>query len=74
MENLYMVGQKLFGIISDFAYWIFAVVILIDIIKKFTARDMEGCVKSLLQGAIGFACIFSITWVLDMVRDIFGNL
>ena len=74
MENLYEVGHKVFKIIADASYWIFAIVILIDIVKKFTARNMEGCVKSLLQGAIGFACIYSITLILDLVRDVFSGL
>lgn len=74
MQQLNALGHKLFGIISDFSYWIFAIVMVIDIIKKFIHRDMEGCVKALLQGSIGFACIYAITWILTLVKEVFSAL
>lgn len=74
MQQLNAIGYKLFGIITDFSYWIFAIVIVIDVIKKFINRDMEGCVKALLQGAIGFACIYATTWLLTLVKEVFSAL
>jgi hypothetical protein len=53
------------------AKWIFAFRIASDIIKNGSNNDWQGTVRSLLNGSISYAALYSIVTVLDSVQNSF---
>ena len=73
MEDLNNVFQMLYMGFCDLAKAIFAVKIAIDLLKHGTDGDLEGSLRSLLSGAIGYGALYSVDRILTAVQNAVGR-
>lgn len=71
MDNLNSVLETFFYQFCGIAKWVFLIRIASDIIKRGNEGDIEGIIKSLLSGVIGYGSLYSIAGVLDSVQKSF---
>lgn len=71
MNQLDEVFKMFFYSICDMAKWVFAVKMASDIIKNGNNNDVEGIIKSLIYGGIGYGCLYAVVGVLDSIQGKF---
>jgi hypothetical protein len=69
MDGLNVVFEKFFYQFCDVAKWIFAFRMASDVIKKGNESDFMGALKSIGGGGIGYGCLYSIVYVLNLIQD-----
>ena len=69
MDQLNNVFQNLYFGFCDIAKIIFAIKMAIDILKHGCDRDIEGSIKVLITGGIGYGALYSVDTVLNMIQE-----
>jgi len=69
MDGLNTVFEKFFYQFCDVAKWIFAFRMASDVIKKGNESDFMGALKSIGSGGLGYGCLYSIVYVLNLIQD-----
>lgn len=68
MDGLNGVFEEFFYKFCDVAKWIFAFRMASDVIKKGNESDFMGALKSIGGGGIGYGCLYSIVYVLNLIQ------
>jgi len=71
MDALDTLLETFFYQFCSIAKWIFAIRIASDIIKRGNDGDIEGLIKSVLTGCIGYGCLYAVVGVLNSVQGSF---
>lgn len=77
MDKLDLVLQNFFYQFCDIAKWVFAFRMASDAIKRGNESDFMGALKAIGNGGIGYGCLYSIVYILNLIQDTvsesFGN-
>lgn len=64
------------GILKNFFYqfcniakWVFAFRMASDVIKRGNEGDYQAALKAIANGSIGYGCLYSIVYFLDLVQN-----
>jgi hypothetical protein len=68
MNQLDEIFKMFFYSFCDLAKWVFAIKMASDIIKNGNNSDVEGIIKSLMNGGISYGCLYAIVEVLDSIQ------
>lgn len=71
MSELNEVLKMLYDGICDIAMWIFAIRMVADILKAGTNSDIEGTIKTLINGGVSYGSLYAIVEVLNGVKTAF---
>jgi hypothetical protein len=71
MDNLNNVLEMFFYQFCGMAKWVFAIRIASDVIKKGNDGDIEGTIKSVISGGLGYGSLYAIVNVLNSVQSSF---
>lgn len=71
MDNLNSVLETFFYQFCDIAKWIFAIRMASDIIKRGNDGDIEGIIKGILYGSVGYGGLYSLVGILDSIQKSF---
>ncbi|HEX3078223.1 MAG TPA: hypothetical protein VHQ24_15290 [Lachnospiraceae bacterium] len=72
MNEIDAVLKTFYFSLCDIAKWIFAIKMLNEVIKNGNNNDLEGTIKSIINGALSYACIYSIVSILESVQSKFN--
>jgi hypothetical protein len=64
------IGHMIIVTLEGVAYFVVAGVIIKDILSCISKKDVEGIIKAILSGVIGYGSIFAVTKILDKVKDV----
>lgn len=73
MEELNLVLKTLYNGICDIAMWIFAIRMVADVLKNGTNSDIEGTIKTLINGGVSYGSLYAIVNVLEGVKEAFAK-
>ena len=73
MGDLNNVFNMLYLGFCDLAKAIFAIKMAIDILKHGTDGDLEGSIRSLFSGAVGYGALYSVDYILTAVQNAVGR-
>jgi hypothetical protein len=62
------IGNMVIGSLKGIAYFVVAGVIIKDILSCISKKDVEGIIKAILGGIIGYGAILAVTHILDKVK------
>jgi hypothetical protein len=71
MEQLNNVGSMIYNTCLGVGYWVFGVVTVVDILRHANDSDIEGCIRTLIKGVVGYGSLFLVKTGLDMVKGAF---
>lgn len=71
MDALNNVFELFFYQFCSIAKWIFAMRIAADIIRKGNESDIEGLIRSVVSGGLGYGCLYAIVNILNSVENAF---
>jgi hypothetical protein len=69
MDQLNTVLEKFFYQFCDIAKWIFAFRMVSEAIKRGNESDFHGALKAIGNGLVGYGCLYSVVYLLNMVQD-----
>lgn len=69
MDQLNGVLENFFYQFCDIAKWVFAFRMASDAIRKGNESDFMGALKAIGNGGIGYGCMYSIVYVLNLIQD-----
>jgi hypothetical protein len=69
MSQLNTVLEHFFYQFCDIAKWVFAFRIASDVIKRGNESDWQGALKSIGNGLIGYGCLYSVVYLLNLVQS-----
>lgn len=72
MDKLDEVFKMFYYAICDMAKWVFAIRMASDIIKNGNESDIQGILKSVIQGGISYGALYSIVSVLESIQSKFN--
>ena len=72
MEQINAICQFTYNLIINLAYWVCGIVIGCEILKNAVQRNFEGCIRAIISGAGGYACIYLVKLVLDLIKQAFS--
>jgi hypothetical protein len=62
------IGKLVISTLIKAGYFIIAAIVIKDILSCVTKHDMEGIVKAILGGVVGYGSLFLVTDILDKVK------
>jgi phage gp36-like protein len=68
VDQLDKLLETFFYQFCNIAKWIFAFRMASDIIKRGNESDFQGALKSVANGCIGYGCLYSIVYFLNMIQ------
>jgi hypothetical protein len=68
--NFDEIGNMVLDTLIGAGYFIVAVVVIKDILSCISKHDVEGIIKAILAGVIGYGSIFAVTKILDKVKEV----
>lgn len=72
MQQIDVIGQKVFDIIMNATYWIVGTTAATDMLRHITRRDYENALKALLYSGMAFAGMQAIRIILDLIKGVFA--
>lgn len=64
------IGNMVIVTLKGIAYFVVAAVIIKDILSCISKKDVEGIIKAILSGLIGYGSILVVTKLLDKVKEV----
>lgn len=71
MNNLDDVFKMFYYSICDMAKWIFAIRMASEIIKDSNNSDIQGILRSVINGGVSYGALYAIISILDAVQTKF---
>jgi hypothetical protein len=68
MEHLNEVFETFFYKFCEIAKWVYAFRMASDAIKRGNDSDIQGALKAIGSGCLGYGCLYSIVYFLNMVQ------
>lgn len=69
MEALDTILQNFFNQFCNIAKWVFAFRMASDVIKRGNEGDWQSALKAMGNGLIGYGCLYSIVYFLNLVQS-----
>ncbi len=69
MDALNVLLEGLFFRFCTVAKWIFAFRVVSDVIKRGNESDLQGLLKAVGAGAVGYGTLYSIVYILNLVES-----
>lgn len=66
------VGQEIFGLCQETAFWISLIMCAIEIIRALISGDRKSVTGIVAKYLIGFGALFFLPWLFELIRDIFS--
>jgi hypothetical protein len=63
------IGRLVINTLIKAGYFIIASIVIKDILSCVTKHDVEGIVKAILGGVVGYGSLFLVTEILDKVKE-----
>jgi uncharacterized membrane-anchored protein len=67
--NFDSIGNLILNILIGAGYFVVAIVVIKDILACISKHDVEGIIRSILTGVVGYGSLFVVTKILDKVKD-----
>lgn len=73
MEKFDVMFQTAYYTICNASKYLFAIKLLLGIVKNLEHTDIKGTLQEFMNVGFSYAALFSITEMLDAIRDLFIN-
>lgn len=73
MQQIDIIGQKVFDMLINAGYWVVGISGLIQIIKCATKHDYENAIKAVIYSGLSFAGLLLIPVILNMIKGVFNQ-
>lgn len=69
IANLDIAGAKIMGMARGVAYWIVAVVAVLQIIRAIIDGNKQKVMEILINAGIAYGSLFFVTFILDLIKE-----
>jgi hypothetical protein len=73
MDKINGVLEMFFYQFCSMAKWVFAIRMASDSIKRGNDSDIEGIIKSVINGGVGYGSLYAIVSILNAVQNSFDK-
>jgi len=72
MDQINVVGGKLFHVIMNVGYWVTLIAGAGQVINSISKKDAQNAMKQAFTYGTAFGSLYLIKWLLDMIKAAFA--